>query len=302
MGEPSKKKKGCRSLTGPGFRNARDLTVKECKKLCVTSFDRVVESLLPDLGWTGDLYGCVGLNFANDNRSITNGHFFMVGQLFPGSDSKKFSASKFWANGADIDLQLSVPSASIFSFSDSLVSDLLDSSEIPHAFFSSGRRLEDEEVEAANIPGFSVCLFVNPSKETFAKLSVVLYPLPLDTLLETHVLGSNPQFPGLSVFSGEFPIGPPHTSVPRTPAPWGCPIDPVITAASFSEFPQVPSGKELRHKIAQVLRAGTKPEIKNGPAALKKRWDEIASAGPSKLLKKQHDVIWPLPPPAPVLG
>ena len=87
MGKPSKKKKGSRSLTGPGFQNARDLTVKECKRLHMTSFDRVVESLLPDLRWNGDLYGCVGLKFVNNNRSVTSGHFFMVGQLFPGSDS-----------------------------------------------------------------------------------------------------------------------------------------------------------------------------------------------------------------------
>ena len=108
MAERSKKKKTVRSISGPGFRSARDLSLKEIKKLSVPSFDRVVEHLLPDLGWKGDLYGSVGLFLSNDNKFIVNGKFFLSGQLFPGSETKRFQAAKFWSAGTDLDLQLSI--------------------------------------------------------------------------------------------------------------------------------------------------------------------------------------------------
>ena len=303
MAEQSKKKKTLRSISGPGFRSARDLLLKEIKKLSVPSFDRVVEHLLPDLGWKGDLYGSVGLILSNDNKSIVNGNFFLSGQLFPGSESKRFQAAKFWSAGTDLDLQLSINNASIFNFSSTLTSDFVDGSDVTHAFFKGNQRLETEEAEAAGIPGFCLRLFIAPSKETFAKLTLVLYPLPLAVLLESQLLAENVRFPGLSVFSGEFPIGPPQTAVPRTPTPYGCPILPVVIPGSpLTDFPNTPSGIEIRRKIAEVLRAAVKPEIKNGPAMLLKRWTEIQNAGPSKLLNKQLDIMWPLPPPAPPRG
>ena len=88
-----------------------------------------------------------------------------------------------------------------------------------------------------------------------------------------------------------------------------CHAPPLLTAARkppagspLTDFPNTPSGIEIRRKIAEVLRAAVKPEIKNGPAMLLKRWTEIQNAGPSKLLNKQLDIMWPLPPPAPPRG
>ena len=302
--QQAKRAKSTKIITGSGFKHPRDLTLKEVKRLEVSSFNRVTDSILPGLGWKGGLYGLIGLQLTNDNRSITTGNFFMVGQLFQDSDTKVFQAAKFWAgpDTADIDLHISVPSAEIFTFKSSMVSDLIDSREVSHAFFRGSQRIEEDEAEAL-VPGFSLRLFVIPTRENYAKVTLVLYPLSLENLLDLHPLAEDPNFPGLSLCSGEFPIGLPQSQPPRPPAPWGSPILPVvIPGIPFLDCPNVPSGAEFRNKMAFVLRSVTRPDIKNGPASLTKRWIELQSAGASKLAHKAVDKLWPLPPPTAPLG
>ena len=300
----SKRTKLSKPIAGTGFKHPRDLSLKEVKRLEVSSFNRVTDSILPGLGWKGGLYGLIGLQLANDNRSITTGNLFLVGQLFPDSDTKVFQAAKFWAgpDTADIDLHISIPSADIFTFKSSMVSDLVDAREVSHAFFRGSQRIEEDEAEAL-VPGFTLRLFVIPTRENHAKVTLVLFPLSRDNLHELHPLAEDPNFPGLSLFSGEFPIGLPQSQPPRPPAPWGCPILPVVVPGnSFSDCPTVPTGIEFRSKIALILRSVTKPEIKNGAATLTKRWLELQNAGASKLAHKSVDKLWPLPPPAVPLG
>ena len=301
---PSTKKRGVPSIVGHGFKNPRDPTAEEYKSCIVPSFERATETALQNAGWNGGLYGTVGLQLANDNRSVLFGHFRLYRRVFHNALFTT-SAAKFWSGMDEIKLELDLADASIFSFTDTLVSNLVDSSNIAHRFLRGDIALGEDELEDLGVTGFCLRAFVNPTRETYAKIAIGLLPFPLADLLDDHPLANNILYPAISVGSaGEFPLGPPlAAAVPRARDRWGCPFWPlVVLGTAQSACPILPPGSELRGKIAEILRKSIKPELKNGPATLLKRMDEIREAGASNLKKMDPEKLWPLPTaqPAPI--
>lgn len=298
------KKKATPSISGPGFNNPRNPSLAELRKLVVPSFERAVETVLPAAGWQGGLYGAIGLSLSNDNRAVDKGSFMLFGKLAKApADGISAQAAKFWSGAGETKLELQVSDAAIFNFEDTLTSDLLDSSHVKHAFKHGDAVVSDADLATMGITGFCLRAVVIPTRETFAKITLVLYPLPLDELLEEHPLAENSLFPAISFSSlGEFALGPPAAGL-RLPTPWGFPFWPVLTTPTeFSVAPNVPSGTDLRACMAAVLRKTSKPETKNGPAALHKRWEEVKEAGASNLKTSEPDKRWPLPLPTPPRG
>ena len=296
------KRKAAPTISGPGFNNPRDPTLTELKRLVAPSFERAQEELLPNLAnWSGGLYGAIGLNLANDNRSVESGCFLLYGQLSNTPISAQ--CAKFWPRGNDLKLELRFEDMSIFNFKDSLTSDLLDSAAINHIFTRGDTQIERAELEDAGINGFCIKAFITPTRETFAKIHLALLPMGLDELLDAHPLADNPLFPVISLTTpGEFPIGPAAAGV-RLPDPWGFPIWPILTTTTnLNDVPNVPSGTDLRAAMAAILRKATRAEAKNGPAALLRRWDEVKEAGASNLKGTDPDKRWPLPKPSPPRG
>ena len=123
---PSTKKRGVPSIVGHGFKNPRDPTAEEYKSCIVPSFERATETALQNAGWNGGLYGTVGLQLANDNRSVLFGHFRLYGRVFRNALFTT-SAAKFWTGMGEIKFELDLAEASIFSFTDTMVSNLLGS-------------------------------------------------------------------------------------------------------------------------------------------------------------------------------
>ena len=153
----------------------------------------------------------IGLSLSNNNKRVIKGRMFLIGSL---CKEKKEAAAKFWNNQEQLSLVFSLDDCSIFNFPNGgLVSELVDGSTIPHCF-----QRGEEPVPSGTLPdtivGFSVKCFIIPTRDTYAKLIILLFPLPKDMLLELHPLSSNPLFPGLTLFSGEFPLIPQSANPP----------------------------------------------------------------------------------------
>ena len=294
---PSGKRREAPSISGNGFKNPRDLSTTEFDALLVPSFQRATETVLQDAGWNGGLYGAVGLQLSNDNRTVAFGQFCLFGRVVRNS-MHTIAAAKFWPGTDDIKLELQLSNATMFSFTDSLASNLVDSHNVEHRFLRDGNVVTPEELADLGINGFCLRAYVTPSRETYAKIALGLMLLPLADLLDENPLAENPLFPAISAgAAGEFPLGPPlAAAVPRARDRWGAPFWPLIVlGASKDTCPNQPSGTELRGRMAEILRKAFKPELKNGPATLHKRWDELREAGASNLKRADPEKLWPLP-------
>ena len=263
------KKKPTPAITGQGFAYPRDPSQRELDACVVPSFQRA--TVLREAGWNGGLYGCIGLELSNDNRNVHSGHFCMFGNLFR-NPVQAFQAAKFWEGANEIKLEISIDSVEIFTFTDSLASELLDSAAVSHKFIRDGQEVDTTELQELGITGFSLRAFVVPTRETYAKVIVGLFPLLLAELSDEHPLLGNPLFPAISLCSPrEFALGPPTTTTRRSTR-WGFPFWPLLVlGADLEDCPSFPPGEELRGKMAEVLHKAFKPEIKNGPAALLKK-------------------------------
>ena len=138
-------------------------------------------------------------------------------------------------------------------------------------------------VQKENLPdsylSFTVRAFVIPTGDTYAKISLLLFPLPKDMLITNHPQSGNPCFPGITLFSGEFPLLPRSTERPLLKK-WGCPLAPdLIPSADLEDAANTPRTPLLRSAIAQVLRKVIRPDAKLNNANLIARWNEICEHG-----------------------
>ena len=288
-------------ITGDGFKGRADLSLDDIKKLAVESFSKEsIYTLSED--WSGKIAGVIGLSLSNDNKRVTDGKFFLVGTLCA---EKKVMATKFWnlpdqpgtsRNTLDaLQLSFSIPDCEIFKFPNGgLVSELVDGGAITHSFMRGDVEIPQDDLPES-ILGFSVRAYIIPTRETYAKIIILLYPLAKDMLVSSHSLSNNPMFPGITLFSGEFPLFP-MSSTPPLNKNWGCPISPVIIPGmDLEDAVNFPKSTLLRAAISQVLRKALKPESKGGFQHLIPRWTELAEHGISKLKDFQLEQIWPIP-------
>ena len=219
------------TIAGEGFRGKEDLNVADLKKLAVDSFNKeALKKLTPD--WSGEVAGMIGITLSNDNRRSIDGRFVLLGSL---CTEKRVNAGKFWnqmdlpgtsnSHPDSLSLCFSIPDCEIFKFpGGGLVSEYVDGDALPHTFYRG-----DVIVQKENLPdsylGFAVRAFVMPTRDTYAKISLLLFPLPKDMLIANHPLSGNPCFPGITLFSGEFPLLPRSADRPLLKK-WGCPIAP----------------------------------------------------------------------------
>lgn len=304
------------TIGGDGFKGKEDLTRDDVKKLVVEGFGKnSMTALTTD--WSGDVAGLIVVSLSNDNKRIVEGRFCLIGSL---CSNKKVSAGKFWnvldqttgqphpstsaeppVPGSEADppqpwyLTFSVPDCEVFRFTDGgMISEAVDGDRFPHVFHRG-----DTEVSEENLPegylGFSLKAFVTPTRETFAKITILLFPLARDLLSSAHPHSGNCMFPGLTLFSGEFPLIPRSAALPLQKK-WGCPIAPaIIPGMDLEESAHFPRSPLLRAAVAQVLRKAVKHEAKQNHPNLMQRWAEISEHGASRIKDLQLDQIWPLP-------
>lgn len=295
-----KKKSKAPSISGEGFKGTAEISLADLKKITVEAFNKdALKHLAPS--WSGEVAGMVGLTLGNDNRRILDSRFILLGVL---CTDKRVNAAKFWDNmdapsssqssPESLSLSFSIPDCGIFKFPNGgLVSEYLDGDAIPHKFLRGDVQVPDGELPDSYL-GFAVRAYIIPTRETYAKINLMLFPLPKDMLNSNHPLCENPCFPGISLFSGEFPLLPRSADNPLKKN-WGCPLTPaVIPGASTEESNNVPRTPLLRAAVALLLRKTHKPESKSGHQNLMARWTEIFEQGESKLKEHPLEQIWPL--------
>ena len=175
-----------------------------------------------------------------------------------------------------------------------MVGDLLESGDLD--WFVSEEKpglapkvLNNEEMNTAGVGDFCARAYAHPIRPTWLKLSLIVYPLSKDDLTKQHKLASHKSFPGIESKSEEFQFAPLNTG-----KKWGSPFLPLLMAGGNREdYPDIPSGDEMRRKISAILRTAIKPDCSRNVAGLQPKWDSLQSAGASKLREKQVDMVWP---------
>lgn len=282
-------------IGGTGFDGNAPLTVDDAKLLEISRPEDIPDKLLTN--WTGGIIGSTTLTLTNDNRRVENANFILLGNIF--SNHKSFTAAKYWDLPPDLNLVISELDTSLFKFRGTLASDLVDSSLVDYYFTRDGNRLPEDEESSLNVTGFTLRAYVAPISGERAKLSIVLYPLPVDVLKQLHPLCARPQFPGLLLSSAEFNFAPlasallyPELGFPFYPA--------LIPSQPFNTLPNLPPAQALKAAIAALLRRVVKPECKQNHNTLLPRWEELKAEGESTLKDLTPELLWPLPKdPAP---
>ena len=216
-------KKRLSYITGEGFKGSKNLTLGDIVKVAVLSFSSDHLSNIAE-DWTGGVAGIAGLSLSNDNKRIIKVKLLLIGSL---CKDKKIFANKYWDILELLSLVFTIADCSIFSFPNGgLVLEILDGSLIPYSFYKG-----DKPVPSGTLPdsilGFSIKCYV-----TFAKLNILLFPLPKDMLLSLHNLTTNPIFPGISLFTVEFPLIHKSSNLPLEKQ-WGFPFAPANSRVLF---------------------------------------------------------------------
>ena len=128
---------------------------------------------------------------------------------------------------------------------------------------------------------------------TIARIVIHVYPLSLPELQADHPLSGKASFPGLELARFEVDLAPQTNG--ETGKAWGCPLTPLIfLGGDPTEFPNLPSTTEVRARISSTLRSGLMPVTKRDLRTLATAWTTIKESGPSKLVEKAPDPMWPL--------
>lgn len=290
---PPKNKKGPTVISGKEFDSGDELTLETVSSWRVDSHDRAAETLLNE--WDGSIIGLLGVTLSGDNRAIHNSTFLLQGTLY--HTPKVVQANKFWKlpQNTEHEVIFSDIPCSLFKFTNSMVSNLVDSTDIEYSIRPVGKHpMVGTELDDISFRGFALRAYIWPTHPNWAKITVLLYPLPKDKLLAAHPLSVHAAFPGITAFSHTFPLGPPTLPGKK----YGFPFTPAITpGASFGEFPNHPPAEEFIATTSALLRKTTYPEIKINHVHLQKRWEELSRPGsnPSSLKSQALTLVWPSP-------
>ena len=285
------------TISGDGFKGSAELSVEDLRKLTVEGFGK--ESLTNiTTDWSGEIAGLVGLTLSPDNGRVIDGRFLLIGSL---CRDKRVGAGKFWRLGGQnqpeaepLTFSFTIDDCEILKFPNGgLTSEIIDGDAVKHDFYR-GNVLVQKDSMPDSYMGFSLRAYITPTRETYAKITLILYPLAKDMLTATHPMSEYLAFPGLTLFAGEFPLIP-KSSAPPLSKSWGCPFAPaIIPGTDWNDSSSCPRTPLLRAAVAQIMRKALRPEAKANHPALLQRWEEISEHGTSSLKDLQLDQIWPL--------
>ena len=284
------KSKSEKVIEDPAFVQVKDLTVDDVKRMVVPSFDEAAVTLIP--GWRGSPILLVGVKLDQDGKTIQNCEPILDGKLFR-KTARSFAASKFWPFKDKIYLKLQPINLRQFVFTDSLVSNVVDSQNIAYSFVDKdGQEVEANVLANQGFKGFCVKIYVTPTSAYEAKVRLVLFPVPKADLEAEQPMQHDPRFTGLLVTSTDVDIGIRYTEI--LDDSFGSPICPaVLSDIQKQDMKEIPPTGEFLSKIASMLRAAAIPETKQGHESMWERWAEIKQDGPNKLIRMAVSPIWP---------
>ena len=175
-----------------------------------------------------------------------------------------------------------------------MYSELLDSTELEFDFVpeKEDTSISVEELAEQGATGFTVRLFVTPINGYTTRMLLIVYPLPLEELLDTLPSATVPQFPGIALDRGEAELG--VRARHLIDVSYGQPICPaVIVTNPILHNTKTPSSAELRHALSSLLRRVAVPETKVSCKGLHERWRAIKADGEEQLKVATPDYLWP---------
>ena len=157
--------------------------------------------------WSGGVMGYMHACLENDNSGIATLTFHLRGSMWESPIAR--SAESFWrVNQPELGVRFNCIESGLFEFkSGTLISDLVDCSKVPYNLVKNGVALSDEEMECLELPGFCLRALVVPISDSWATLSVLLFPMKKQALLANMPLAKQAAFPGLLLFKGDIPLG-----------------------------------------------------------------------------------------------
>lgn len=290
MGPTRKRKASPTEIPGDAFKKKADLATEILQDLVVDS-PADTASLISD--WSRGI-GCgLAVSLNNDNSKIVSCTPVLMGDLFLPSSSgirKTFAVNGCWPAFPTLSLAFSPLDGAIFTFNNSMVSELVDSGAVEYDLIANNEILTDEACDKGNIKGFTLRLYLVPSTHDYVKLTLTICPLPLAELTAVHPLATNPKFPQIRLWGGMVPFLPAARSI--LAADWGCPFLPsLIPGGPVSDV--FPSSSMLRSAISSTLRSAVRPEIKANSSTLFPRWAALQEHGAASLDSTLPDMIWP---------
>ena len=281
-------------IGGSSFNGRDSLSWTDCNALQANSVEEGLEKLIP--GWNGGMAAITVAEIENTDRRVLNVSIHTKGELYTQSP-KSFKSDKFFSF-SDHTLVIDTIDSHLFSFSQDLSSNIVDSSRIGfHVKRNADNHiLSPEEKADIGFKGFSLKLILIPESELWCKFTLVLLPLSKSELLERFPYAQDPKFPGLKMDGGHCMFCPGQNDVLPN-LNWGVPFLPILlTSNPFRQEGPLPASSALRLGIAELLRKARKPEIKKDRETLLIRWREVEAIGANALTgERLPDKEWPAP-------
>jgi hypothetical protein len=280
-------------LDGKWFQNPEDLPELIAENLEVASLGSPVNSVLGRNGWDGTTVAGVGLELANDNRSVKSGQFYIRGPL--SKDNGNYQANRLWEQGAkDANVTIQFPHGGEFDFSEgSLASDYLPGEAVKITIERDGQIVNPADWAKLGIKEFSVRLVAyldrqSNKSEPKVKFTLLFFPSTKEKMEEISDAVRGPAWPGVKILEGNADL------FPRAPQNgWGCPIYPLLaTGVRFLNAPNLPSGQELRYAIGRIMESARLPVPCATQATMKKKWSKLEE-DPDSYEERIPSVVWP---------
>ena len=287
-------KKQTAVIQSRAFAGTDELDADDFEALRISDTKDAASKLVQE--WSSGCIGMVCLKLSNDNRKVEASSLLLLGSLFE-DQPRVISTEKFWP-GSKAKLVLRELDCEIFSFTNSLVSNLVDSSQLDWAFKASNRGpdLSDAEAQEKNLTAFSIRCHITPLSETTAQAHLVLFPLALKDLETKYPLASDPRFPSLELCAPiVVNLAPPQREVIQDRS-WGQPIMPaLLKPAPFPEDGPFPPSSLLKKALAFLLMSAVKPDVKRSFNYLTPLWEKSLDEGRDALRTLSLDAQWPTP-------
>ena len=282
------------TISSQAFNGSDELDWEDLEAVRVCDAKDAAAKLVQE--WSGGCVGMVNLTLSSDARKVEDAGFFLLGSLFE-AQPRVFSTEKFWP-GSRAKLVLKEIDAELFKFSNSLVSALVDSSQLDWAFKTTnkGPDLSDAEAKDRNLGPFSLRCHIIPTTDSSAQAYLVLFPLSVKDLTETYPLATDPRFPSLELCGPvDISLAPLQREI-LDDRSWGQPLLPaIIRQDPFDENSAVPPTTLLKKSTALLLLSAVKADTKKSFNFLSPLWEKSVEQGRDALKLLQLPVQWPAP-------
>jgi len=293
----SKRKKTTLEIKSHHFNGSELIKAEDLEKVRAETEDDAFKDLVP--GWTGEIIAYLALNMKPDNTAPADGTIILKGSIF-NDRPHMFGASKFFDLKSPYEFLIENLDCSKFRFPGIMTSAFVDSSHFSFWFRKdiNSPELSPEQAFAEGFPGFSLRAFLQPTgitTNTWLKINIQLYPLDLQSLLDSQPQASSASFPGITIYTETICLAA-KTSDIFPFRSFGMPVWPaIISSKPFTNNDPMPTTSNLIACISAILRAVVIPNAHLSHAVLLPRWAAIKEQGAAGLKVNTLDILWPKP-------